>query len=477
MKEDSLYRKLIALRSSDILPMHMPGHKRALAEFPWLADLGAAFDITETEGFDDLYAPCGTLKDLLCRLASVWGSRRAFLSVNGSTGAMFAALSAVGEKGVIAARNCHRSVFNAIERLKLPSATVLPDIAEGMGFYGSVSPQAVAEALDATGYKAVVLTSPTYEGILSDVRAIADVAHERGALLILDAAHGAHLGLSDAFPKGGVREGADIVVMSLHKTLPSLTQTAVLHIATERADASDIASAIAAFDTSSPSYVFMAGVDGMAEYLEKRGRDKLTELASELAAFREKASSFKRLRLFDGMARDGRVFDIDSSKLYFDCLKCGFSGYELKKRLLSEFGIEVESAYPHGVLAYATVGDSCASLGRLFEACAAIDASGDAAENAESVSAPVFGERAEELFRAARLPSEKVSFQGAVGRVAAESVWVYPPGIPVLLPGERVTEGCVRYLAGAERRGAEVAAGGGQARGSVRVTAERDPKI
>ena len=245
MSEKSLLE--IFSRLDGQIPMHMPGHKRDLDEFPWLGMPLGKCDVTEISGFDDLYAPEGVLADILARLAALWGSRRAFLSVNGSTGAVFAALSLAGRNGVLAARNCHRSVFAAVKELGIRTEYVFPRTVSGRGFLGSVSPEDIAARLDETGCGAVVVTSPTYEGVMSDIAGIARAAHERGAVLIVDCAHGAHLGLSDAFPDGGVREGADIVVSSLHKTLPALTQTAVLHVCSDRVSEDAAASAIAAF--------------------------------------------------------------------------------------------------------------------------------------------------------------------------------------------------------------------------------------
>ena len=473
-----LYDKLLAFGEENVLPMHMPGHKRDTERFPWLKPLGGAYDITEIEGFDDLSAPHGVLAALTERLAAMWGSRRAFLSVNGSTGAIFAALSLAGENGVLAARNSHRSVFNAIDRLKLHAEYVMPRTVPGRSFFGSVAPEDVGRRLDETGCKAVVVTSPTYEGVVSDVRAIAKEAHARGAMLILDAAHGAHFGLCGAFPEGGAECGADIVVSSLHKMLPALTQTAVMHICSERADAEKAAAAMSAFSTSSPSYVLMASVDGMLSFLETDGEKTLRHLAADIAAFRLKAKSFRHLEVFDGEAENcPEIYKIDASKIYIDCTKCGFDGYALKRRLRREYGIEMECAYPGGALAYVAAGDGEESLGRLYDALYAVDRScGDDRTAAESVrgegALPAAGEKVYDIFEASRMACATVPVGGAAGRVCTESVWVYPPGVPVLLAGERVTEECADYIAAAAARGAEVASPSGVFGGTVKVAAE-----
>lgn len=469
MSEKSLLE--IFSRLDGQISMHMPGHKRDLDEFPWLGMPLGKCDVTEISGFDDLYAPEGVLADILARLAALWGSRRAFLSVNGSTGAVFAALSLAGRNGVLAARNCHRSVFAAVKELGIRTEYVFPRTVSGRGFLGSVSPEDIAARLDETGCGAVVVTSPTYEGVMSDIAGIARAAHERGAVLIVDCAHGAHLGLSDAFPDGGVREGADIVVSSLHKTLPALTQTAVMHVCSDRVDADAAAEEIAAFCTSSPSYALMASVDGMLGYLEKKGSERLRFLADELASFRRRLTALAHLEVFDGGgASSAEIYRTDSSKIYIDCTKCDLSGYALKATLRDRFGIELESASCGGALAYATVGDERESFLRLAEALESLDAECAPAEG-KVVPAPVFGEKTAEIAEVGRAPSRLVPLRDAVGKIAAESVWVYPPGVPVLLPGERVTGGAASYLAEAEAMGASVAAARGAARGNIRVLA------
>lgn len=494
--EQGLYEKLAALNADDVLPMHMPGHKRNIEKFPWLSSLGAQSDVTEIAGFDDLHAPQGAIADILRRAEKLWGSRRTFLSVNGSTGAVFAALAACGEGGVLMARNCHRSVFNAAAYLKLPAEYFdVPRVGE-YGFFGSVRACDVAKRLDETGCKAVVVTSPTYEGVESDITEIAKAVHARGAVLVLDAAHGAHLGLSEAFERSGV--GADIEIVSLHKTLPALTQTALLNVMTERVDEGKIAAAMTAFVTSSPSYVFMTSVEKMLGYLECKGGSDAAQLAENLDSFRLRAQGFKHIRVFDGTReKHAEIFATDHSKIYIDCKKCGFGGFELKKILREKYAIELESASFFGALAYCTLGDDERSLARLFDALAAVDreentlvtrcdgvtdaaaSDGKGALGGRGKSfacAPLWtaGEKVTEMYEAIRLPSEAVPLCEAVGRVSAEGVWAYPPGVPVLLPGERVETACVEYLQTVKNAGGEVASASGGSTAAVRVLKIRE---
>lgn len=449
-----------------VLPMHMPGHKRNFVKFPWLRELGGEFDITEIEGFDDLHDPDGLILDINRRAAALWGSRQAFLTVNGSTGGIFAAIAAAVPAGgrVLVARNCHRSVFNAASALRLQTEYVVPPIVSGFGIFGSVTPEAVDRALREKPCHAVVVTSPTYEGVMSDVRGIAEVCAMHGALLVVDGAHGAHLGLSDAFPDGGTGEDADIVVQSLHKTLPALTQTAIVHIASHRIHPEKLAEKLSVFVTSSPSYVLMAGAAKLMEYLEKEGREQLEAFARDLERFRREARQSKALRLLG--EEDGKIpeiFKFDQSKLYFDTLNCAYGGYELKSLLRKECGIELEGATSRGVLAYATVGDDAGTLSRLRDGLMRFDKASSAPASHSFSAAFDAGEKVCEIFDADSA-SRVVPLHKAVGKVSAEAVWIYPPAVPVLLPGERVTGGVVELVS-------KVAADGGK----VMSTAKNAP--
>ena len=244
-----------------------------------------------------------------------------------------------------------------------------------------------------------------------------------------------------------------------------------MHVCSDRVDADAAAEEIAAFCTSSPSYALMASVDGMLGYLEKKGRERLRFLADELASFRRRLTALAHLEVFDGgRVPSAEIYRTDSSKIYIDCTKCDLSGYALKATLRDRFGIELESASYGGALAYATVGDERESFLRLAEALEMLDAECAPAEG-KVVPAPVFGEKTAEIAGVGRAPSRLVPLRDAVGKIAAESVWVYPPGVPVLLPGERVTEGAASYLAEAEAMGASVAAARGAAKGNIRVLA------
>ena len=265
-----LRERLRTYGAGNAYPFHMPGHKRQKQPgslFPY--DL----DITEIDGFDNLHHAEGILAEAMERAAKLWGSRKSFFLVNGSSAGLLAGIRALTKRGdkVLMARGCHRAVYHAVELCGLHPVYMQAAWVEEMQISGSIQPETVEKHLqEHPDCNLVVLTSPTYEGVVSDIAEIAKITHRYGAYLLVDEAHGAHLGFcEEGFPDTAVHLGADVVVQSLHKTLPCPTQTAILHVCTEQVDATEVGRQLSVFQTSSPSYVFMAEMDGCISLLER----------------------------------------------------------------------------------------------------------------------------------------------------------------------------------------------------------------
>lgn len=414
------------------VPMHMPGHKRNRNLANYLARLGADLDVTEAEGLDNLHDATGILKARMERTAALWGSGRAFWLVNGSSCGILAGVWALVPDGgkVISARNCHRSVLNALILRRARTEYILPKVDEA-GIAGPISPASVADALEKNpDAKLVIVTSPTYEGILSDIPAICGVAHARGVPVLVDEAHGAHLGFGHGFPDGAVKAGADVVVQSLHKTLPSLTQTAVLHLNGERADGEEVRRALAIFETSSPSYLLMASVDGCVDLLRERGDALFSAWRDGLDALRARLSGLKRLSLDGGGTRD-------PSKIVVRTGQSNLDGARLAA-LLRARGIEPEMAAPRYVTLMTGMGDTDETLAALADALMEID--GEMGPGRETpLPRLALPARALHPWEAEGRPAEARQPENAIGRVSAEAVWAYPPGIPLVVPGEVVS--------------------------------------
>lgn len=451
-----LLEKLGAYARSGACSMHMPGHKGAGpgTELPW------ALDITEIGGFDNLHDAHGVLREAMDRAAGLWGSDRAFFLVGGSTCGILAGIAAAVNPGstVLLPRECHKSVYNALELLDLVPVYLPVPADEAAGAAGSLPPETVAAALaDHPEARLVIVTSPTYEGVVSDVAAIVDLAHAAGVPVLVDEAHGAHLGFSPAFPTGAVAAGADVVIQSLHKTLPSLTQTALAHWRRGLVDGEALARYLTVFQTSSPSYLLMGSMDRCVGLLAERGREIFAAYEKNLAVFDRDILPLRKLRVLchggDALADHPAFYAFDPGKLVISTRGTSMTGPALMDTLRRDYGIELEMALGGYALAMTSICDTPETLGRLSAALLEIDRGLEAAPWPDSPAACPIPPRRMGPRKARALPGGPAPLGDAVGRVAGEMVWAYPPGVPLLVPGEEVTEALARSLEEMSRRG------------------------
>lgn len=443
--EASLATLLIKHDDDKIVPFHMPGHKRA--DFDYL--YGAQkLDITEIDGFDNLNDANGVILESEKLAAEVFSVKHARFLVNGSTSGILAGIRSVCKEGdtILVARNCHKSVYNAVELFGLKPVYVMPTYFEEFGFYCSVYPESVKEAFASNpDIKAVVITSPTYEGIISDIKSIADICHKHGAILFVDEAHGAHLGLCKKFHDSARTLGADIVVNSLHKTMPSLTQTALLSVCSDRVDIASVDKNLSVFQTSSPSYVLMASIDGCVRMLKNDGAQVLADWSRNLDISKLSLSRLKKLSIFDHK-KDGRVFAYDKSKLVILCTGGAISGVELKKILRNVYNIELEMAGVNYAIAMSGAGDSRENFSALEDALFAIDDTLSNRNGLTKTIAPILPKQALEPCKTSALSGEYVDFDKSAGRISLENVWAYPPGSPIIVKGEIICVEDVKNL-------------------------------
>lgn len=438
-----LPEQLAAYAAGDTYPLHMPGHKRR-PDAAAFAD-PYAIDITEIDEFDNLHDAHGVLADEMARAARLWGSRRAFYLVNGSTGGLLAGITACVRRGdrVLVARNAHRAVYHALALNGLRPVYALPAMDESFGIAGSLSPDAVEQALAAhPDVRLVIVTSPTYDGVLSDIPALAAAAHRHGARLLVDEAHGAHLGLAEGFPPSAVTGGADVVVQSVHKTLPSLTQTALLHVASDRVDADEVARQLAIFQTSSPSYPLMASIAACVARLEAERVPLFAAYRARLDRFDQRIRTLRHLRALCHGADSPThhaFAGFDPGKLVISCRGTALTGGQLADRLRRDFRLEAEMASTDYVLAMTSVCDSDDGFDRLAEALLAIDQTLTTAA-AKATRPPLLIPPAVcPIGEALDAPGQLTPLADSAGGVSREYVWAYPPGIPLLTPGERIT--------------------------------------
>ena len=437
------------------LPMHMPGHKRNIALFPHLEGISAEQDITEITGFDNLHGACGILKKSMDAAAQLRGVKSAFYLINGSTCGILAAVTACVPYGgkIIMARNCHKSVYNAAGLVCANTVYLISDHEPLTGGYGCISPETVEDAVKKnTDASLIVITSPTYEGIVSDISSISRIAHMANIPVLVDAAHGAHFGFGN-FPQSASACGADISVESLHKTLSSLTQTSVCYLSGNIVSPDLIAEKLAVFESSSPSYLLLASIDGCINQLRNESDRLFSSWQSALKRFYIKAQNFKNIHLLDNT--DGSFFDLDNSKIVI--FAENISGKTMFSRLY-EYGIECEMAAPGYVLAMTGIGDTDKSLSKLFNALMEIDREIPALPKNFTPFPlyPPLPPRELLPWENSGRPCEAVDIRRAVGRISAESIWAYPPGIPILVPGEKISSDAADVMNSYSRCGIEL---------------------
>lgn len=423
------------------IPMHMPGHKRNLSissHSDYLEKLCAKADVTEAYGLDDLHNAKGIIKESMMEASKLWDAKSSYYLVNGSTVGNLASIYSMTKSGdkVLVTRNCHKSVYHAMEIAHLNAVFLDVDIDDN-GFFHEVNIEKfrkkVGENQDA---KLVIITSPTFEGVVSDIQSIADITHDYGMYLIVDEAHGAHFGFHSYFPQTAVRCGADFVIQSLHKTLPSLTQTAILHLNVDNTIENRVKRSLNIFETSSPSYLLMSSIDGCINLIREDGEKLFENWYHNLADFREKVKDLNKLHILE--KRDVKGFDYDNSKIVILTSGSNISGIRLSNILREDYDIEIEMASLYYCIAYTGLGDRREDILAFADALLDIDSKLNEDERQIPEKFTEIPKKKMLISQALDGNIELVKIEDSINRVAADYVWAYPPGIPMVVPGEIV---------------------------------------
>lgn len=451
-----LFEKLKLYGDSEAYPFHMPGHKRQRqVKFdPY------AIDITEIDGFDNLHHAEGVLLEAQQRAAKLYGSEETHFLINGSTAGILSAISACVQGTILMARNCHKAAYHAALIRNLKVHYLYPKMEEEYLLNGGISPEDVEKALkDYPEIEAVMITSPTFDGVVSDVAKIAKIAHAYGKPLIVDEAHGAHFGFHKYFPENSVKLGADIVIHSLHKTLPSYTQTALLHVNGDLVNREKLRMFLQIYQSSSPSYILMAGIDDCIRFVYEEGAEAFERFAERLERFYSHRKDWKNIRLVDKeIIGNYHIFDFDCSKLVFSVKNCGIAGNELQERLREEYGLELEMAAGTYALALTSLCDTEEGFERLLWAIKETDRKlGDISEQKEKEfplnDTVTKNEILCTINQAFMSEKSSVILNESENRISGEFLYLYPPGIPLLVPGEKIDERLLLRLENYRRAG------------------------
>ena len=454
-----LLAAMTAYREEKTIPFHTPGHKYGKGMHPALAALftsdALAMDVSLMHELDDLFSPGGCIKLAQERAARVYGAGQTFFVVNGTTAAIHAMLLAAVRPGgkVVVARNAHRSVLGGLILAGAEPVFAATETDRELGIAGQVLPSAIASALAAhDDIQAVLVTTPNYYGGSCDLAAIVEVAHARGVPVLVDEAHGPHLGFDQRLPASALSLGADLAAQSTHKLLGALTQASVLHVNKKSLVAgARVAAALAVLQTTSPNYWLLASLDAAVAQLAEQG-EKLIGAAVDLAqAIRARINAIDGLFCF-GAERAGTagLHGVDLCKITITVSGLGLTGVEAERILRRQSRFQVELVDQNNVLLLITLGDEPGVAGLVETALLNL-----AAQRKPRPVAPPLP-AAPQQTALAMLPRDaffatkrSVPVREAVGLVAAEPVTFYPPGVPVLLPGERISPAIVDWcLAG-----------------------------
>lgn len=453
MEHKGLYEKLLEYGKEGNYPFHMPGHKRNDSLLQGMDPFD--IDITEISDFDNLHHAEGIIKEAMDNAADFFGTDKTWFLVNGSSCGILAAIHAVTEIGdkIIVGRNCHKAVYNAAVIRNLQVKYLYPEYVSDLGIHGGFRPEKLENLFKEYGHvKAVVITSPTYDGIVSDIKSIAEITHKYGAVLIVDEAHGAHLGISENLPEPAYKLGADLVIESVHKTLPSLTQTALLHMCGNSIKIEKVERALSIYQSSSPSYVFMAAIDRCINIMKYHGREKMGKLLTAVNNFRKNVNNLSFFYV-PGKELIGKneIFDVDITKLIICVSSKLCNGKQLADILREKYGFEMEMEAPGYVLGITSICDKISEIERLADSLNEIEknffnencmtrCNKDREIKTASSFQLIENKAVMSMYEAENQQVQQILIEEAAGKISAEFLYLYPPGIPLLVPGEIISE-------------------------------------
>jgi len=459
----SLQEKLEAYAQQGYYPFHMPGHKRNTAlcsmQNPY------ALDITEIDGFDNLHDAHGILQEAMEEAALLCNAGETFYLVNGSSSGICAAICACVKEGgkILMVRGAHKSAYHAVYLQNLHPVYLYPvkqDCGRGHSLCGGICIEELESALSAhPDIQVVFLVSPVYEGIATDIQAAALSVHRHGCLLIVDEAHGAHFGFSPEVPQSAIRLGADIVIQSVHKTLPAFTQTAILHIGRNSTgiDRERLRRYLSVFQSSSPSYVLMAGIQNSLRFAAgEEGKERFLILYKKIKQLQQQAEQLRFLHLY-ALSYAGEIKDPSKLVIFIDAAT-GKDGYWLYQEFLYQYKLQMEMATINYVLAMTSIADTDEGFKRLWNAMENIDRmlvkeANVPVQNICHIDTAIFYTKQPPvrmtIRQALNYPGRRCPLEQLPGCISAGYICLYPPGIPLIVPGEELPgELCsqLRYL-------------------------------
>ncbi|MDM8312593.1 arginine decarboxylase [Clostridium cadaveris] len=461
--ETPLFDALMEYVNRETIPFHVPGHKKGIGideEFKKFMGLNPfKIDVTVFKLVDSLHHPTGPIKKAQELAADAYGSDAAFFSIHGTSGAIQAMIMSVVNEGdtIIIPRNVHKSVTAGIILSGAKPVYMQPELDKKLGIAHGVTPDTVRNTLkEHPEAKAVLIINPTYYGVATDIKSIADIVHSHNIPLIVDEAHGPHLGFNQNLPISAMEAGADICAQSTHKIIGALTQCSLLQVKSKYIDINRVHQILSLLQTTSPSYILMASLDCARRQIALNGTE-LLDKAIELSNYvRKEINKIPGFYCFgDEILNTPGVFALDPTKITITCRDLGITGYDLDMILSNKYHIQMELSDLYSVLAVGSFGDTKDAMDKLLNALKEISDEflGKSDSKPDFLDIPNIPEL--KLIPRAAFNSDKISLplKESINHISSEFLMAYPPGIPVLCPGEIITKEIIDYVEDLKRVG------------------------
>ncbi|MFB6465744.1 aminotransferase class I/II-fold pyridoxal phosphate-dependent enzyme [Cytobacillus sp. Hz8] len=454
--ETPLFSGLLNHVKKNPVQFHIPGHKKGAGLDPefrqFIGDNALSIDLINIGPLDDLHQPKGMIKQAQDLAAEAFGADHTFFSVQGTSGAIMAMVMAVcgpGDK-IIVPRNVHKSVMSAIVFSGAVPIFIHPEVDENLGISHGITLHAVETALEQhPDAKALLVINPTYFGISADLKTIVEIAHSFHVPVLVDEAHGVHIHFHDELPLSAMQAGADMAATSVHKLGGSMTQSSILNVKKGLISVKRVQSILSMLTTTSTSYLLLASLDVARKRLVTEGKE-LIEKTIQLAQYiRKEVNEIEGLYCVgEEILKSESAFDYDPTKLIISVKDLGLNGFDVEKWLRDHYNIEVEMSDLYNILCIITSGDTQNEADILIKALRhlAEERKGVAEKIQTSVLLPEIPVLALSPRDAFYAETELVTFDKSEGRIIAEFIMVYPPGIPIFIPGEIITEDNLIYI-------------------------------
>jgi arginine decarboxylase len=451
-----LFDALMEYVDRETIPFHVPGHKKGVGideEFKNFMGVNPfKIDVTVFKLVDSLHHPTGPIKKAQQLAADAYGADASFFSIHGTSGAIQAMILSVVSSGdkIIIPRNVHKSVTAGIILSGANPVYMQPELDRKVGIAHNVTPETVEQTLlENPDAKAVLIINPTYYGVTTDIKKIAKIVHRYNIPLIVDEAHGPHLGFTDKLPESAISAGADMCSQSTHKIIGALTQCSLLHVNSNRIDTHRVQQVLNLLQTTSPSYILMASLDCARRQIAINGK-ALLESTIELASYaRDRINKLPGFYCFgkEILGKAG-VYALDPTKITITCRELGITGFDLDMILCNKYHIQVELSDLYNVLAVGSFGDTKESIDALINALAEIseDYYGKGHKVADFIDIPAIPKLVRNPRDAFNSDKKPVLLSDSIGMTSGEFLMAYPPGIPILCPGEMITQEIIDYV-------------------------------